>query len=102
MIRYVVTPILLLAFAITPIMPIFSHTYSGSGCASLWDEVVDAAWDLTKKGWALAKAYLRKVNAEGIREKIAANLAYAKAGIAAKRARSKLSSKWSHFKEHCT
>lgn len=101
MTRISVSLMLLITFSAIPLSPIFSHTSSGSDCGSLLGEIGSAAANLAAKGWALTQAYLRKRNAEGLIETAAANLAYLRAGLAARSARNRLSNAWSHWTEHC-
>lgn len=99
--RFVVVPILILAFATTSLTPIAAHKTSGSDCGALFGEIASAGWELLQKTWEVAKAWARLQSADGWFAKRKAQIAYAKAGIAFKLAERKVKKAWSHWKEHC-
>jgi len=99
--RFVIAPLLILAFASMPLTPITAHKSSGSDCQDLWLKIGSATYELAKKAYEFGKAWWRKKTAEGMWEKAKAEAAYIKAGLALKRAAGKVEDAWDHFREHC-
>lgn len=67
--RFVIAPILMLAFATVALSPVMAHQSSGSDCGSLLGKIGTEGVKLLEKSWDVIKARIRKNNAEGWIEK---------------------------------